>query len=236
MTTITEPIIVMTHVIALPAPLHDVRTACGVRLDEFEHPEFHRLVVAGEPATCEACAVATGCRSLADMTPGLPVVTSFDVEDQSLRFTVAHRTAVAMAAALARLLDSGPEGKPAVNYVEMQLSDDATGKQYICTVQRGERPSPHDFRKQAESKLDAMYKLVLEAAAQLEAVSFRAAAEVEPCYRLHARSACDEVNGIAVERYCPPCRLRAALKANGDFGLALRTRAAAVTAEEAPRG
>lgn len=53
------------------------------------------------------------------------------------------------------------DGHGASNYVEMEMTDGATGQGYTVTVQRRECPTPHQFRQQAEAR-------VVELTAELE--------------------------------------------------------------------
>ncbi|MGW1814103.1 hypothetical protein ACWCQM_11155 [Streptomyces sp. NPDC002125] len=48
------------------------------------------------------------------------------------------------------------DGHGASNYVEMEMTDGATGQGYTVTVQRRECPTPHQFRQQAEARADRL--------------------------------------------------------------------------------
>lgn len=54
------------------------------------------------------------------------------------------------------------DGHGASNYVEMEMTDGATGDAYIVTVQRQQRPTPHEFRRQAENALATVMSIVTE--------------------------------------------------------------------------
>ncbi|MFF4246248.1 hypothetical protein ACFYY2_17520 [Streptomyces sp. NPDC001822] len=48
------------------------------------------------------------------------------------------------------------DGNGASNYVEMEMTDGATGQGYTVTVQRRECPTPHQFRQQAEARAEQL--------------------------------------------------------------------------------
>ncbi|MGW0550526.1 hypothetical protein [Streptomyces altiplanensis] len=54
------------------------------------------------------------------------------------------------------------DGHGASNYVEMEMVDGTTGDAYTVTVQRRSRPTPHQFRQQAEQARDEVLRLVSE--------------------------------------------------------------------------
>lgn len=54
------------------------------------------------------------------------------------------------------------DGHGASNYVEMEMTDGATGDAYTVTVQRRSNPTPHQFRQQAESALASVMRIVTE--------------------------------------------------------------------------
>ncbi|MFJ4887736.1 hypothetical protein [Streptomyces sp. NPDC088731] len=45
------------------------------------------------------------------------------------------------------------DGHGASNYVEMEMTDGATGDAFTVTVQRRSNPTPHQFRQQAEARV-----------------------------------------------------------------------------------
>lgn len=60
------------------------------------------------------------------------------------------------------------DGHGASNYVEMEMTDGATGQGYTVTVQRRECPTPHQFRQQAEAKVAELEKQLAELTAPAE--------------------------------------------------------------------
>ncbi|MDQ0792034.1 hypothetical protein [Streptomyces sp. B1I3] len=54
------------------------------------------------------------------------------------------------------------DGHGASNYVEMEMTDRANGDAFTVTVRRRERPTPHEFRQQAERQRDEVLRLVDE--------------------------------------------------------------------------
>ncbi|MFB6813076.1 hypothetical protein ACFCV8_00815 [Streptomyces sp. NPDC056347] len=48
------------------------------------------------------------------------------------------------------------DGHGASNYVEMEMTDGATGDAFTVTVQRRECPTPHQFRQQAEARAEQL--------------------------------------------------------------------------------
>ncbi|MGW2845386.1 hypothetical protein [Streptomyces sp. NPDC001274] len=48
------------------------------------------------------------------------------------------------------------DGHGASNYVEMEMTDGETGQGYTVTVRRRERPTPHEFRQQAEARANGL--------------------------------------------------------------------------------
>ncbi|WP_392750608.1 hypothetical protein [Streptomyces sp. LN590] len=54
------------------------------------------------------------------------------------------------------------DGHGASNYVEMEMTDGATGDAYTVTVQRRFNPTPHQFRQQAEAALATVMRIVDE--------------------------------------------------------------------------
>ncbi|MFD9781999.1 hypothetical protein ACFWZS_31395 [[Kitasatospora] papulosa] len=58
------------------------------------------------------------------------------------------------------------DGHGASNYVEMEMTDGQTGQGYTVTVQRRERPTPHQIRQQAEARADEVLRIVAEVATE----------------------------------------------------------------------
>jgi len=54
------------------------------------------------------------------------------------------------------------DGNGASNYVEMEMTDGKTGEGFTVTVRRRERPTPHEFRQQAEAKVAELEKQLAE--------------------------------------------------------------------------
>lgn len=54
------------------------------------------------------------------------------------------------------------DGHGASNYVEMEMTDGATGEAFTVTVQRRSNPTPHQFRQQAEDALATVMRIVTE--------------------------------------------------------------------------
>ncbi|MFJ8446860.1 hypothetical protein [[Kitasatospora] papulosa] len=52
------------------------------------------------------------------------------------------------------------DGHGASNYVEMEMVDGSTGDAYTVTVRHRERPTPHQFRVQAEARVDEVLRIV----------------------------------------------------------------------------
>ncbi|WP_331731867.1 hypothetical protein OG298_45310 (plasmid) [Streptomyces sp. NBC_01005] len=48
------------------------------------------------------------------------------------------------------------DGHGASNYVEMEMTDGATGDAFTVTVQRRSNPTPHQFRQQAEARAEQL--------------------------------------------------------------------------------
>ncbi|MFH8483660.1 hypothetical protein [Streptomyces sp. NPDC018055] len=54
------------------------------------------------------------------------------------------------------------DGHGAANYVEMEMTDGSTGEGFTVTVRRRERPTPHEFRLRAETKVAELEKQLAE--------------------------------------------------------------------------
>ncbi|MGW1433103.1 hypothetical protein ACWD6K_31345 [Streptomyces sp. NPDC002431] len=48
------------------------------------------------------------------------------------------------------------DGHGATNYVEMEMTDGATGEGFTVTIRRRERPTPHELRQQAEARVEEL--------------------------------------------------------------------------------
>jgi hypothetical protein len=88
-------------------------------------------------------------RNFADYVAGKVTLKDIHARDGHL--------ALALETDLQHILAAGMVGMlgDAMNYVEMRLRD-ADGKEYLLTVQRGERPTPHELRRSAEAERDAL--------------------------------------------------------------------------------
>jgi hypothetical protein len=60
------------------------------------------------------------------------------------------------------------DGHGASNYVEMEMTDGATGDAYTVTVQRRSNPTPHQFRQQAEARSEQLAATLREVLATFE--------------------------------------------------------------------
>lgn len=99
---------------------------------------------------------------------------------------------LAEATEMVRIFAAGMRGalNGATNYVEMEMTDGATGEGFTVTIRRRERPTPHELRQQAdaraaglEARLANAHKLVsgwLKASADHHAVSHLDALKTDP--------------------------------------------------------
>ncbi|MFJ1900454.1 hypothetical protein [Streptomyces sp. NPDC088115] len=55
------------------------------------------------------------------------------------------------------------DGHDASNYVEMEMTDGATGQGYTVTIQRRDGTTPHQFRQQAEARVAELEAQLQEA-------------------------------------------------------------------------
>ena len=101
-------------------------------------------------ARCKALETA-----LADRVVSQTMLTNLAMQDGSLYATIEGGAAGLLAAGFAELLHQHPE---ATNYLEMSFQ--VGGKPVIVTVQKGDRPTPHTLRREAEGKREALLALV----------------------------------------------------------------------------
>lgn len=149
-----------------PPYAHEDRSACIVALrEQLTESEQARARAEAQFADCVADKVS---------------VSSFNVDDGVATLKLHTDMALVIGESLRGLLD----GANAANYVEMQMHA-SDGKQYIMTLRRGERPTPHELRLKAErerddARLDAERLQAIADAAALYANRARGRDELDP--------------------------------------------------------
>lgn len=87
-----------------------------------------------------------------------PKIKRMNFEDGILEMDIvdAQNTMVIFAASMRKCLDG------AENYVEMSIHDKERSCEYLLTLQRKWKPTPHELRKSAEQELSRARKLIAE--------------------------------------------------------------------------
>lgn len=141
----------VTHALLLPAPLHDVTTACGLSLSDTQN-STDRISSDLDKVDCKKCLRMHGRRS-PDWDNGLPTVQEFETsEDGQVAFSVAHVTAEIYLDAFRKDLNAVED---ATNYVEWSFID-ADGLRVLVTAVHPGKPSPHERVKILEAEIERL--------------------------------------------------------------------------------
>jgi hypothetical protein len=154
MSTDQNPI-AFTHALALPSPIHDLRTACGCRPDELPKNSF--IATKLDAVTCPQCLIIIGDKKTLtalrdkDWTDGLPTVTLAENPDGSVAFQIAH----GMAGVMAQMFLDACTSIGALNYLELEMRGSRTDEEIIVTVQRKQGEPPGQKATRLKGYVDA---------------------------------------------------------------------------------